>query len=135
LAQLLRAKRNEIDPDEPIRCILDTEHSATEISLAENAVRSAMHPADQYEAFAKLRDEDGMSAEDIAARFGVTAAVVKQRLKLGVVSPKLRDLYRKGDMTLDQLSAFAITEDHARQERLWGELPPLQRSRQSILRA
>jgi hypothetical protein len=54
LAQLLRVKRKEIKADEPIRCILDTEHSATEISLAENAIRSDMHPADQYEAFAKL---------------------------------------------------------------------------------
>jgi len=43
----LRDKRREIGPNEPIRCILDTEHSATEISLAENAVRSNMHPADQ----------------------------------------------------------------------------------------
>jgi ParB family chromosome partitioning protein len=78
LAQLLRVKRKEIKPDEPIRCILDTEHSATEISLVENAVRSDMHLADQYEAFAKLHDEQGKSAEDIAARFGVTAAVVSQ---------------------------------------------------------
>ena len=44
-----------------------------------------------------------MAAEDIAARFGVTAAVVRQRLKRGAVSPKLRALYRKGDMNLDQL--------------------------------
>ncbi len=43
--------RKEIKADEPIPCILDTEHSATEISLAENAIRSDMHPADQYEAF------------------------------------------------------------------------------------
>jgi ParB family chromosome partitioning protein len=135
LAQLLRAKRKEIKADEPIRCILDTEHSATEISLAENAIRTDMHPADQYEAFAKLHGEEGMSAEDIAARFGVTAAVVRQRLKLGAVSPKLRDLYRKGDMSLEQLSAFAITEDHERQERVWNELPPFNRSREAILRA
>jgi ParB family chromosome partitioning protein len=135
LAQLLRVKRKEIKPDEPIRCILDTEHSATEISLAENAIRCDMHPADQYEAFAKLHSEEGKSAEDIAARFGVTAAVVRQRLKLGAVSPKLRALYRKGDMNLDQLSAFAITEDHERQERAWKELPPFNRSRESILRA
>jgi ParB family chromosome partitioning protein len=33
LGQLLRVKRKEIKADEPIRCILDTEHSATEISL------------------------------------------------------------------------------------------------------
>lgn len=135
LAQLLRARRKEIRPDEPIRCILDTEHSATEISLAENAIRSDMHPADQYEAFAKLHDEEGMSAEDIAARFGVTPAVVRQRLKLGAVSPKLRELYRKGAMNLDQLSAFAITEDHERQERVWSELPSFNRSREAILRA
>jgi ParB family chromosome partitioning protein len=135
LAQLLRVKRKEIKADEPIRCILNTEHSATEISLAENAIRSDMHPADQYEAFAKLHGEEGQSAEDIAARFGVTAAVVKQRLKLGAVSPKLRALYRKGDMKLDQLSAFAITEDHERQERVWKELPTFNRSRESILRA
>jgi ParB family chromosome partitioning protein len=135
LAQLLRAKRKEITPDEPIRCILDTEHSATEISLAENAIRTDMHPADQYEAFAKLHGEEGKSAEDIAARFGVTATVVRQRLKLGAVSPKLRTLYRKGEMNLDQLSAFAITEDHERQERVWGELPAFNRSRESILRA
>ena len=135
LAQLLRAKRKEIKPDEPIRCLLDTEHNATEISLAENAVRADMHPADQYEAFAKLHDEDGMSAEDIAARFGITAAVVRQRLKLAAVSPKLRDIYRKGGMNLDQLSAFAIMEDHERQERVWNELPSFQRSREGILRA
>src|ERR1700683_2073023 len=135
LAQLLRVKRKEIRSDEPIRCILDTEHSATEISLAENAIRTDMHPADQYEAFAKLHSEEGMSAEDIAARFGVTAAVVRQRLKLGAVSQKLRALYRKGEMNLDQLSAFAITEDHERQERVWSELPTSTRSRESILRA
>jgi ParB family chromosome partitioning protein len=135
LAQLLRVKRKEIKADEPIRCILDTEHSATEISLAENAIRSDMHPADQYEAFAKLHSEEGQSAEDIAARFGVTATVVRQHLKLGAVSPKLRALYRKGDMNLDQLSAFAITEDHERQERVWRELPTFNRRRESILHA
>jgi hypothetical protein len=41
LAQLLRAKRKEIRPDEPIRCLLDTEHSATEISLGPRT-RSAL---------------------------------------------------------------------------------------------
>ncbi len=87
LAQLLRVKRKEIKADEPIPCTLDTEHSATEISFAENAVRTDMHPADQYEAFAKLHGEEGMTAEDIAARFGVTPTVVRQRLKLGAVSP------------------------------------------------
>jgi len=38
-------------------------------------------------------------------------------------------------MCLDQLSAFAITEDHERQERVWSELPPFNHSREAILRA
>lgn len=104
LAQLLRAKRKEIKKDEPIPCMLDTEHNATEISLAENAIRSNMHPADEYEAFAELHNEQGMAIEDIAARFGVTPAVVKQRLKLSAVSPKLLALYREGEMNLEQLA-------------------------------
>lgn len=133
LAQLLRAKHKEIAKDEPVRCVLDTEHNAFEISLAENVIRSNMHPADQFEAFAKLHNEEGKSAEDIAARFGVTAAVVKQRLKLGAVSPKLMKLYRKGELNLDQLTAFAITDDRAAQERVLSELS-WDKSRATILR-
>jgi ParB family transcriptional regulator, chromosome partitioning protein len=133
LAQLLRAKRKEIAKTAPIRCMVDTEHSAEEVSLAENTIRSDMHPADQYEAFAKLHDEQGLAAEDIAARFGVTAAVVRQRLKLAAVSPKLIQAYRDGEMSLDELTAFTVTDDHAKQERVWAELPEFRRSREGIL--
>src|SRR5690242_19222381 len=122
LAQLLRAKRKEIKKDEPIPCILDTEHNATEISLAENAIRSNMHPDDEYEAFVELHKVQGMGIEDIAARFGVSAAVVKQRLSLGAVSPALLDLYRADKMNLSQLTAFTVTDDHARQEEVWATL-------------
>ena len=135
LAHLLRAKRKEIRKAEPVRCILDTTHNAHEISLAENVIRSAMHPADQFEAFAKLHREEGMAAEDIAARFGVTPTVVKQRLKLGAIAPTLMQAYRDEELTLEELTAFAITDDHARQEQVWSELPPYNRSRDAILRA
>jgi ParB family chromosome partitioning protein len=121
-AQLLRVKRKEITKTEPIRCIIETAHDAFEISLAENAVRSPMHPADQFDAFHHLNTVQGQSAEDIAARFGVTPAVVKQRLKLATVSPKLMQSYRDGDLTLDQLTAFAITDDHARQEKVFAAM-------------
>jgi ParB family transcriptional regulator, chromosome partitioning protein len=134
LAQLARVKLKEIKKDEAIPCILDTEHSATEISLAENAIRTSMHPADEYEAFAELHHQQGMSAEDIAARFGVTAAVVRQRLKLGAVSPALLTLYREDEMNLEQLTAFTITDDHARQEQVWADLG-FNNNRRAILRA
>lgn len=119
--------------DEPVPCQVMEGDNITEISLAENALQAPMHPADQYEAFAKLHDA-GMSSEDIAARFGVTPHVVAQRLKLGAVSSKLMALYREGEMNLEQLSAFAITDDHERQEQVWDQLH-LDRSRHAILEA
>jgi hypothetical protein len=51
-----------------------------------------------------------------AARFGVTPHLVRQRLRLGAVSPKLMQIYCDGDLALEQLMAFAITDDYARQE-------------------
>jgi ParB family chromosome partitioning protein len=122
LAQLLRVKRKEIKKTEPIRCIVDTANDPHEISLDENVTRENLHPADQFEAFRKLADERGFGAEDIAARFGVTPHVVRQRLRLGSVSPKLMQVYRDGGLTLEQLMAFAITEDHARQEAVYERL-------------
>ena len=95
---------------------------ATEISLAENVIRTSMHPADQFEAFQKLIDDGGLGVEEIAARFSVTPAVVKQRLKLAAVSPKLMSLYRRGELTLDQLMAFTLTDDHGRQFEVWAQL-------------
>lgn len=60
-----------------------------------------------------------MSEEDIAARHFVTPAVVKQRLRLASVSAKLHDVYAEDGMTLEQLMAFSVTAEHARQEQVW----------------
>jgi len=122
LAQLLRVKRKEIKKTEPIRCIVDSVNDPHEISLDENVTRENMHPADQFEAFKRLAEERGFGAEEIAARFGVTPQVVRQRLQLGSVSPKLMQVYRDGGLTLEQLMAFAFTEDHARQEVVYERL-------------
>ena len=118
----LLAKRKKIAPDFLVPCnALDGDNPA-EISLAENEIRQAMHPADQFDAFKALAGH-GMGDEEIAARFGVTVQVVRQRLKLARVSPKLIALYRKDEMTLDCLMAFAISDDHKQQEKIWKDLP------------
>ncbi|MFE3837561.1 ParB/RepB/Spo0J family partition protein [Pseudogemmobacter sonorensis] len=122
LAQLLRAKRKEIKKTEPIRCVIDTANDAAEISLDENVNRENLHPADEFERFRELSENRGWGAEEIAARFGKSAHVVKQRLRLGAVSPKLIQVYRDGGLTMDQLQAFAITDDHDRQEQVYENL-------------
>jgi hypothetical protein len=52
----------------------------------------------------------------------VSAAVVKQRLKLASVPEKLLAAYAEDQLTLEQLMAFTVTSDHARQEREWAQL-------------
>jgi len=108
--------------------------NAGELSLAENVMRTALHPADQFVAFSRLQAE-GLGAEEIAARFGVSPTIVRQRLKLAAVSSKLMDAYREGNMSLDQLTAFTISDDHEAQERVWFDLPGQDRSPYRLRRA
>jgi ParB family chromosome partitioning protein len=118
LAQCLRVKRKQIPETEPIRCVIDTDNNALEISLDENVTRSAMSVMDEVEAFAALAD-GGMFVDDIARRFGCTIRLVEQRLALARLSPKIRTAYRKGDINLDVARAFAINDDHTVQERVF----------------
>ena len=114
----LLVKQKRLARTAPIPCVVRTEGIAEEDSLAENVQRAPLHPLDQFRAFLALR-EKGMSEEEIAAAFFVSVQVVKQRLKLASVSPKLLDVYADDGMTLDQLMAFAVSADHERQEQVW----------------
>lgn len=120
----LLAKREKIDRDYPVRCLVRgaEETDAIEVSLSENFLRADLHPADQFEAFARLAGQ-GLSPDEIGARFGVTPTFVQQRLKLSAVSPRLVAAYRKGDMTLEQLTAFTLTDDRKAQEEVWFDNP------------
>ena len=80
--------------------------------------RENLHPLDQFRAFKALK-EQGLDFEEIAARFFVSAATVRQRLRLASVSPKLLELYEKDEIRLEQIMAFSISDDHARQEQVW----------------
>jgi ParB family chromosome partitioning protein len=89
-----------------------------EVSLVENMERAPLHPLDQFRAFQAMRDK-GMTEEAIAAAFFVSVTVVKQRLRLTSVSPALLEIYADDGMTLEQLMAFTVSPDHARQEQVW----------------
>jgi len=126
LAKLL-AKKRRIPKTLEIPCLLVADATARTASLTENVQREAMHPTDQFEAFAALVAE-GRPIEDIAADFSITPLVVQRRLKLANVSPRLMADYRADIVTLDQLMALAITDDHAAQEAAFYDAPTWQRS-------
>lgn len=133
-AQLLRVKRRQIKKDEPILCVVDASSDGKAISLAENIIRTAMHPADQYVAFRDLVDA-GRSVEEVAAQFSIAPIVVARRLKLANVHPSFLDLFRAGSIKLDQVMALTLTDDHQRQQEVWNQLAEWNRHPDVIRRA
>ncbi|WP_299507568.1 ParB/RepB/Spo0J family partition protein [uncultured Roseobacter sp.] len=117
----LLVKQRRLNKTAPVPCIVRTEGLAEEDSLAENIQRAPLHPLDQFRAFQAMR-EKGKSEEEIAAAFFVSDSVVKQRLKLTAIAPALLEAYAEEELTLDQLMAFTVNPDHARQEQVWEAL-------------
>lgn len=117
----LLVKQKRLAKTAPVPCIVRDSGIAEEDSLAENVQRAPLHPLDQFRAFLTLR-EKGQSEEEIAAAFFVSVNVVKQRLKLASVSPRLLEIYAEDEMTLDHLMAFTVCGDHERQEQVFERL-------------
>ena len=117
----LLVKQKRLAKTAPVPCVVSEAGSDVlidEVSLAENIERAPLHPLDQFRAFQAMR-EKGMTEEAIAAAFFVDAKVVKQRLRLVSVAPALLDIYAEDGMTLEQLMAFTISSDPARQVQVW----------------
>ena len=117
----LLVKQKRLAKTAPVPCVVGDAKSdilIDEVSLVENMERAPLHPLDQFRAFKAMRDK-GMTEEAVAAAFFVNANVVKQRLRLVSVSTKLLEIYADDGMTLEQLMAFSVSSDHARQEQVW----------------
>lgn len=129
------ATSERIDGNAGIECRLAAEDaSLLELSLAENVVRTAMHPADEFEAFRDLVENDAERSA-IAQRFGVSLQHVEKRLKLGRLSPVILQSFRNGELGLEEALAFTLGADHETQERVLKDLPPWQCKPSSIRRA
>ncbi|WP_459203486.1 ParB/RepB/Spo0J family partition protein (plasmid) [Ralstonia pseudosolanacearum] len=132
LALMLLAEQTRIPADFPVRVrVIDVAH-ATVASLTENVAREAMHVADELAAILKLDKEEGFSVESIANALGLSGLTVRRRLKLACVSPQLVALLRTDEITLDQLAALAISDNHAEQKRVWQFANDYQRSPASL---
>lgn len=128
------AKDRTLTKAAPVSChLIEADTDAAELSLAENVVRVAMHPADQFEAWRGLI-EDGQTVPEVAVRFGVAESTVRKRLALGRVSPVILQAYRDGQTDLETLQAFTVTDDQAVQEALWQGLSGWQRTDARMVR-
>src|SRR6185437_16049221 len=117
----LLVKQKRLAKTALVPCVVRLDGIAEEDSLAENVQRAPLHLLDQFRAFKTLRDK-GLVDDEIAARFFASTAIVKQRLRLASVSPKLLEVYADDKMTLEQLMAFTVSEDGVCQEQVWEAL-------------
>ncbi|WP_062212924.1 ParB/RepB/Spo0J family partition protein [Aureimonas sp. AU12] len=117
------AVEGAIEADAKIGCVVKDAKDAAELSLVENVMRAAMHPADEFEAFSALIDQ-GMTEDEVAERFGVTVLHVRKRMKLAALAPQLVALYREGRITQEALMAFTLSDSHERQMEVWLKAEP-----------
>ena len=117
----LLTERGAVPEDQPVKVCLRPRDWAVEDSLVENEARVPMSPYDAFIAYATLARQ-GATEDEIAERFGVPVRTVRQRMRLGRVSPRILELYRDGKISLDTVEAFAVVDDPEQQERVLGQL-------------
>ncbi len=127
----LLAKEGRLAEDAEIPCNVRNTDNHTELSLAENVQREAMHIVDEILAYRQLA-ENGMAPETIAARFGQSVITVRQRLKLANLSPKVLEVMREDEMSFEQAKALAISDSHEEQERVWFDSPSYNRDPRTL---
>lgn len=107
---------------EPLPCAVmepGDDAAALEASMLENIARLDPDEMTQYETFVRLT-KAGKTAEDIASTFGITELMVKRRLALGDLLPKIRAAYR--DEEIDAETIRHLTMATKRQQRDWLKL-------------
>ena len=85
---------------EPLPCAVMAaggDAAALEASLIENIARLDPDEVTRWESFTRLVRE-GRTPDDIALTFGLTELQVKRTLALGNLLPRIRALYRRGDI-------------------------------------
>ncbi len=104
---------------EPLPCAImapGDDAAALEASLIENVARLDPDEVTLWESFTRLVRE-GRSPEDIALTFGLTEIQVKRTLALGNLLPRIRGLYRKGD--IDAATVRHLTLASKARQRDW----------------
>lgn len=114
-----------------VRIETNDEAQARETSLTLNIVRTALHPVDEYRAFAKL----SLSVDDISKRFGVDRKTVEQRLALGNLDDTILDAWVTNNINEAAAMAFTLVANKSLQAKLYAKLNKLDRATASAIKA
>lgn len=126
----------QLDEDYRIPCrIMLHDDQAEESSLAENTCRAPMHEVDQFEAYGRLMETQGYTADKLAKHFGRPLQEVRKVLALAGVAPEIRQACRDGKIDVDDVRAFTVSTDHAQQVKVFNALSKTRSLYAHIVRA
>jgi ParB family chromosome partitioning protein len=106
-----------------------TPQQVLELALVENLQRQDLNPLEEAEAFRRLRDEAGLSAEEIGRRIGKSGAYVRNRIRLLALPGEFQQRVSTGGISARQaeaiLSALSVppeTRERVLQSPGWDSL-------------
>jgi ParB family chromosome partitioning protein len=104
--------------DYPTPVVIVDSDVSLDMSLMENISHEPMNQADQFVAFDRLF-KSGKTISQIARDYTVSELDVKRVMKLANAAPDILDEFRNKKMSIDQLMALCLTDDHEKQKQVW----------------
>jgi ParB family chromosome partitioning protein len=89
-----------------------------EIALIENLQREDLNPIDEARAFKRLREEFGLTQEEIAGRVGKDRATVANQTRLLQLPPQIQEHVSRGTLSAGHGRALLSAPDPTRQVEL-----------------
>jgi ParB/RepB/Spo0J family partition protein len=94
-----------------------TDAQSRSAQVAENVQRVDVHPLEEAEGFMSMMQNDGLSAEDLIAKFGKSRTHIYNRLKLLDAGPALRDAYLANEFGTEAAQLIARLPSIGYQEK------------------
>jgi len=95
-----------------------TNREMLEMALIENLQREDLNPIDEARAYRRLREEFGLTQEEIAARVGKDRASVANQLRLLQLAPEVQEHVSRGTLSAGHGRALLGAREHGRQVEL-----------------
>lgn len=133
-ASILRLRsQSKINQNFEVDIAVYDSKDAVAVSLLENSTQQKMEPYDDFLAYESLIKQ-GSTVDSIARVHGVTTNYVRGRLRLANASPKIMELFKSGELDIEQLMALCLTDNHKAQESAWFNTHPWEKDPYSIRR-
>ena len=99
----------------PVRVIQADDRRTAELALVENLLREDLNPIEEAKGYRSLIEDYGMTQEEAAQSVGRSRPAITNSLRLLSLSPAVRELVEKKELSAGHARALIPIDDDARQ--------------------